>query len=112
MEELLLCTMVIGKRCPSYGTIALSRIKQHVCTLFAAALPGFVSVDVALHCPCSEEKGPNVQTASTSTLWGTTQAVWREKFHLCVFDSSQVLKLVVAHNMEYGECPAHGHSCY
>ena len=43
-----------------------------------------------------------MQTAGTSTMWGMTQPVWREKFHLCVFDSSQVLKLVVAHNMDAG----------
>jgi len=49
----------------------------------------------------SEEKGPNVQTASTATKYNVTQPEWREKFHLCVFESNQVLKLVIAHNMEY-----------
>lgn len=54
---------------------------------------------------CSAEAGPNVQTAGTSTMWGMTQPVWREKFHLCVFDTTQVLKLVVAHNMDAGAPP-------
>ena len=53
----------------------------------------------------SEEKGPNVQTASTLTKYNATQPIWREKFHLCVFESNQVLKLVIAHNMEYSAPP-------
>ncbi len=42
-----------------------------------------------------------MQTASTVTKYNVTQPEWREKFHLCVFESNQVLKLVIAHNMEY-----------
>ena len=42
-----------------------------------------------------------MQTASTATKYNVTQPEWREKFHLCVFESNQVLKLVIAHNMEY-----------
>ena len=72
---------------------------------------------MVLHCPIyivclrdltwcrSEEKGPNVQTASTLTKYNATQPIWREKFHLCVFESNQVLKLVIAHNMEYSAAP-------
>ena len=53
----------------------------------------------------SEEKGPNVQTASTATKYNATQPDWHEKFHLCVFESNQVLKLVISHNMEYSAFP-------
>lgn len=60
----------------------------------------------------SEEKGPNVQTASTATKYNATQPEWREKFHLCVFESNQVLKLVIAHNMEYSACPPSYRSCF
>lgn len=52
---------------------------------------------------CRTEQGPNVQMATTSTRWNTVQPAWREKFHLCVYDASQVLKIILAHNMETGE---------
>ena len=65
-------------------------------------LPALPNPELTSSAPhCSEEKGPNVQTASTATKYNVTQPEWREKFHLCVFESNQVLKLVIAHNMEY-----------
>jgi hypothetical protein len=48
------------------------------------------------------EHGPNVQSATTTTRWNTVAPAWREKTYLCVYDSAQVLKVVMAHNMETG----------
>lgn len=44
-----------------------------------------------------------MQTATTTTRWNTVQPVWREAYHMCVYDAAQVLKIVLAHNMETGE---------
>jgi hypothetical protein len=52
------------------------------------------------------EHGPNVQSATTTTRWNTVAPAWREKTYLCVYDSAQVLKVVMAHNMETGAIPA------
>ncbi len=49
-----------------------------------------------------------MQTATTTTRWNTVQPVWREAYHLCVYDAAQVLKIVLAHNMETGEA----HFCF
>jgi hypothetical protein len=43
-----------------------------------------------------------VQSATTTTRWNTVAPAWQEKTHLCVYDSAQVLKVVMAHNMETG----------
>lgn len=56
------------------------------------------------------EHGPIVQSATSSTQWNTVAPAWREQYHLCVYDSAQVLKLVMAHNMETGGCRSHNTS--
>jgi len=52
----------------------------------------------------SAESGPNVQAGTTTTVWNTKEPRWGagEAFHLCVYDADQVVKVVLAHNMDGG----------
>lgn len=53
------------------------------------------------------EAGPNTQAGTTSTAWNTREPRWgpQEAFHLCVYDAAQVVKIVLAHDMEGGAPP-------
>lgn len=48
------------------------------------------------------EAGGNVQSGTTSTIRNQREPKFSEVFYLCVYDAQQVLKIVLAHDMESG----------
>eukprot|EP00208_Stichococcus_sp_RCC1054_P005462 CAMPEP_0206148526 /NCGR_PEP_ID=MMETSP1473-20131121/36862_1 /ASSEMBLY_ACC=CAM_ASM_001109 /TAXON_ID=1461547 /ORGANISM="Stichococcus sp, Strain RCC1054" /LENGTH=511 /DNA_ID=CAMNT_0053545887 /DNA_START=207 /DNA_END=1739 /DNA_ORIENTATION=- len=80
---------------PRLGAISRKEKPLHP---YAAVVVGAAGTDVGA------ETGPNVQAGTTSTVWNTKEPRWgpQEAFHLCVYDAHQVVKIVLAHNMEGG----------